>query len=313
MSGDLGPAPRFDVRPRFVVDPGLFISALIAPRGPQRRLLDMAFDGRYTLIVSPAWTDELTEVLLRPKFRRYFTVEQAKQTVNALNLLGDHHPDPPLEHRQPVCRDPDDEYLFALAEATEATFLISGDKDVLSVTHGLVTIRNTQGALDALAFQHPWTEHAVPAGEEEIWRRTTAEGNDLVLQMASTFTHALRTRDLNLLAMTTTPESFPMWVQRADWATALLDDRGYTSRPEYPAPDVAYVRWVPDSGQNLLITAEVELPDVVMMTMVRRADLTDHFGLGSWRTHHLGRPAAVDELGGQFTDPPHSIGGEESV
>ena len=37
---------------------------------------------------------------------------------------------------QRVCRDPDDDYLVALAKATRADVLVTGDDDLLAIEHG---------------------------------------------------------------------------------------------------------------------------------------------------------------------------------
>jgi predicted nucleic acid-binding protein len=52
-----------------VVDPGVLIAAVIAPRGVCGQVLTAALDRRYTHVASPALLAELEEVLLRPKFR----------------------------------------------------------------------------------------------------------------------------------------------------------------------------------------------------------------------------------------------------
>ena len=68
-----------------------------------------------------------------------------------------------------------------------------------------------------------------------------------------------------------------------------------TTRPQYPTQDVAYVKIVPDSGDNLLIVGDVMLPDALIMTMQRRPDLPDPFGLVA-----VGEPT-------RWATPPRSI------
>ncbi len=50
-----------------------------------------------------------------------------------------------------MCRDPKDEYLFALAEASGATQLVSGDRDVLDTEYGPVALMSPREALDSIA------------------------------------------------------------------------------------------------------------------------------------------------------------------
>jgi predicted nucleic acid-binding protein len=47
------------VRPSFVVDPGVFVAAMISPNGSPRRLFQAALSGRFTLVVSPRLIAEL--------------------------------------------------------------------------------------------------------------------------------------------------------------------------------------------------------------------------------------------------------------
>src|SRR5947209_8765649 len=66
---------------------------------------------------------------LRPKFRKYLTLEEASEFVDALELLARVEEDPPSAGLAPVCRDPRDDYLIYLAEEVTAAFLVTGDKD----------------------------------------------------------------------------------------------------------------------------------------------------------------------------------------
>jgi putative PIN family toxin of toxin-antitoxin system len=114
---------------RVVLDPGVIVSGLLNPDGTPGRLLDAWVDGEFDLVVSPHLLEELTEVLSRPKLasRLDSTVvsEMLLLVREAAVMASD---SPPAE----VCRDPDDDYLVALALGT-GSLLVSGDKDLLSV------------------------------------------------------------------------------------------------------------------------------------------------------------------------------------
>ena len=94
------------VRPRLVVDPGVLISAALSARAAPRRLLEAAVAGRFTLIVSDLLLVELSEVLHRPKFRRWLAIADAESFIQAVTLLSERSADPDRTHRQAVCRDP---------------------------------------------------------------------------------------------------------------------------------------------------------------------------------------------------------------
>lgn len=112
-----------------MLDPGVIVSGLLNPGGPPGRLLDAWVDGEFELVVSPRLLDELTDVLSRPKLASRLegalVGEMLRLVREAAVMASD---GPPAE----VCRDPDDDYLVALAVGT-GSLLVSGDKDLLSV------------------------------------------------------------------------------------------------------------------------------------------------------------------------------------
>lgn len=84
---------------------------------------------------SPALLDELAEVLGRPKFaalltRAGTTPDQVLAQLRQLAELIE-----PLPLAQPVCRDPDDNQLLALAGAAQVELIVSGDNDLLTLGH----------------------------------------------------------------------------------------------------------------------------------------------------------------------------------
>ncbi|MCY7352073.1 MAG: putative toxin-antitoxin system toxin component, PIN family [Cytophagaceae bacterium] len=61
---------------RVIIDTNLWLSALL--KAPLRQRLEtVLFHSDVQIVVSTALMEELTEVAARPKFKRYFTVEQA--------------------------------------------------------------------------------------------------------------------------------------------------------------------------------------------------------------------------------------------
>jgi len=105
------------------------VSGLINPFGAPARVIQAVAERRVTAVVSDHLLDELATVLVRPKFRRWVSVEDSLAFVEALrnnaDVYGPSDPSP-----QPV-RDPDDAYLVALAEATDAV-IVTGDNDLLA-------------------------------------------------------------------------------------------------------------------------------------------------------------------------------------
>lgn len=116
---------------RAVLDPGVLVSALITPAGGPAKLLLSARAGDFDLIVSPLLLDELESVLQRKKFRRYVDLDGVTAYLDLLRrdaeLAADPETPPPIR-----CKDPDDDYLIALARSQNAA-LVSGDNDLLEL------------------------------------------------------------------------------------------------------------------------------------------------------------------------------------
>jgi putative PIN family toxin of toxin-antitoxin system len=125
---------------RIVADANVLVSAALArsPQSPSVLILEAVLDDRVELVVSPALLAELAEVLARPRIRRYVTADEAEEFVSYLSahaLFVADALDPPQ-----VCRDPDDDYLVALARVTNADSLVTGDDDLLAIDPGRVVV-----------------------------------------------------------------------------------------------------------------------------------------------------------------------------
>lgn len=87
--------------------------------------------GEFELIASPVLLEELERVLLRHKFRRYVTEDEVRRFVEIIRGLASISPDPP--HQPGLTADPHDDYLVALARASHAGMLVSGDRHLLDL------------------------------------------------------------------------------------------------------------------------------------------------------------------------------------
>ncbi len=116
---------------RAVLDPNVLVSAAISPRGAPAELIRRWRAGDFEIIVSDELLDELARVLKYPKLQRHIDKGEAKALLAALRADGierDQPRDPPPLRS----RDPDDDYLIALAAASGAG-VVSGDRDLLDV------------------------------------------------------------------------------------------------------------------------------------------------------------------------------------
>lgn len=133
---------------RVVLDPGVLVSALIAPEGNPARLWQAVVDQRLEMVACPLLLAELAGVLERPKFRRYTTSDQAKAFVAEVARRAERIPDP--KDIPEVSRDRDDDYLFALAQAAGASVVVSGDQDLTGLDQPPVAVLTPARAVETL-------------------------------------------------------------------------------------------------------------------------------------------------------------------
>jgi len=86
--------------------------------------------------------DELERVLQRDKFRRYVDLDGVTEYLDLLRrdaqLTADPETPPPIR-----CKDPDDDYLIALAHSQSAA-LVSGDSDLLELAEEIPVFPPTE-------------------------------------------------------------------------------------------------------------------------------------------------------------------------
>jgi putative PIN family toxin of toxin-antitoxin system len=116
---------------RVIVDTNILLSALINPHGLPAKLIDAWRGARFELITSRDQLLELGEVARRPELRKYVIPARAGRFLNDLREFATVLSRLPRVDRS---RDPGDNFLLAMAEASGAEYLVSGDKrDVLTL------------------------------------------------------------------------------------------------------------------------------------------------------------------------------------
>jgi uncharacterized protein len=133
---------------RIVADTNTVLSGLLW-QGPPRQLIDFARERVITLCTSTALLAELAEVIGRGKFaaRVHGAGVAATELVEDYARLAEIVV--PAALSGPVSRDPDDDLVLATALAAEASLIVTGDRDLLT----LGTFRDIRilDAADALA------------------------------------------------------------------------------------------------------------------------------------------------------------------
>ena len=118
---------------RAVIDTSILIRALIKPRGTVGPVLQGLRNADYQLLYSDPLLAELAEVLARPRLRAKYglTTEDIATVLSLILLRGE--PVVPAR-RIGVCRDPTDNMVLEAAVAGQADVVVSGDKDLLTLS-----------------------------------------------------------------------------------------------------------------------------------------------------------------------------------
>jgi uncharacterized protein len=114
---------------RYVFDTGVLVSAAIFPESIPGQAMRQGL-RKGNLVLSPATAEELTAELGRPKFDRYVSPRTRQRFIAALV-----HAAHVVETNQSIaiCRDPTDDKFLELAVGCAASFLVTGDQDLLAL------------------------------------------------------------------------------------------------------------------------------------------------------------------------------------
>ncbi|MGH3851547.1 MAG: putative toxin-antitoxin system toxin component, PIN family, partial [Pseudonocardiaceae bacterium] len=127
----------------------ILIATLIAPGGPPHQLFEAFLADRFMLVTSDVQIDEFSRVTRYTSIRPRIHPAQAGRMLNAMRSLSVVLKELPVVA---ISSDPHDDYLFAMAEAGEADYLVTGDKaGVLAVRkHGKTQIVTARRLVEIL-------------------------------------------------------------------------------------------------------------------------------------------------------------------
>lgn len=113
---------------RVVLDTNILVSALIVPAGYPAAIYNAWENGKFTLLTCAEHLAEVRATLQKPRVAAHIEPYKAGRLVNQIKNLAAN-----IAHLPRVRRssDPDDNFLLALAEAGEASYLVTGDKSGL--------------------------------------------------------------------------------------------------------------------------------------------------------------------------------------
>jgi uncharacterized protein len=114
---------------RIVADTNLLISRLLLPESLTAKAVRKAVDEGQ-LLVSDATLVDLADVLSRPKFDPYISLEDRQVFIRVLNRIAER-----VIVTAPIkaCRDPKDDKFLEVALNGEADLIVTGDRDLLAL------------------------------------------------------------------------------------------------------------------------------------------------------------------------------------
>jgi putative PIN family toxin of toxin-antitoxin system len=112
---------------RFVFDANVIISAVLLPGSKPESALRKAQDLGELLVSESIWL-ELEQVLARPKFNRYITLEERNEFLVDLSETVQFIK---VTEQINECRDPKDNKYLELAVSGKAECIVTGDEDLL--------------------------------------------------------------------------------------------------------------------------------------------------------------------------------------
>ena len=116
---------------RAVIDPNVYISALLSGEGNLAALLKAWLRGDFELVISEMVISELERVLAYPKIVARITWQESLEFIDLIGRRAIRAEDPP--GAPPVTSpDADDDYLITLA-ASERCVLVTGDGHLLGL------------------------------------------------------------------------------------------------------------------------------------------------------------------------------------
>jgi uncharacterized protein len=115
---------------RFVLDANIVLAALAGrPDAPPALLLAGVHNGDLEAVACPLLIEEIRDNLEKPYFRARLNELEAHEALEAYSAVAVMLANP--TDVEPVLRDPEDDYLLALARDSSAEAIITGDKDLL--------------------------------------------------------------------------------------------------------------------------------------------------------------------------------------
>ena len=122
-----------------VIDTNVWISGLLSRTGPPALLTRKVVQDGQAVFTAQTFA-ELKDRLWRPKFDRYVTIEQRTKLLSDIESSALWVEVPPTIASTTYCRDAADDMFIHAALTAQATWLVTGDDDLLCL-HPLDTLQ----------------------------------------------------------------------------------------------------------------------------------------------------------------------------
>ena len=118
---------------RVVFDCNILLQGLASPNGPSGQCVQLAFEGKVSLFVSPVVLEELRDVANRPRVVERLGLDpgRVEDFLEAVEIAATVLLNPPEVFAYD--RDPDDAHYVNLALAADAKLIVSRDRDLLDL------------------------------------------------------------------------------------------------------------------------------------------------------------------------------------
>ena len=111
----------------FVIDTNTLISAFLLPNSTSRKAIDKAISIGI-IVISNDTINEFSDTFIRSKFDKYISLELRLEIIEEFKFIAK------LVSANiliTACRDPKDNKFLELAVSSKATYIITGDADLL--------------------------------------------------------------------------------------------------------------------------------------------------------------------------------------
>lgn len=112
---------------RVILDTNVLLGALISPHGAPDLIYRAWRAAKFELVTSTTQLDELRRASRYPKLKNILPAHRVGTMVNNMQRALVLDVLPPLSPKQDL-QDPNDAFLLAMAQASEANYLVTGDR-----------------------------------------------------------------------------------------------------------------------------------------------------------------------------------------